>query len=84
MLDDDEMPAADEAFAAGAVEGSVFVGSQAHVHVVLDGGDTFVLTRPQIDDAPPAGARARVAWRVDESLVFARPQSDAVAAGEGA
>jgi spermidine/putrescine transport system ATP-binding protein/putrescine transport system ATP-binding protein len=84
MLDDDEAPGAGEAMASGTVEGSVFVGSQAHVHVALDGaGDTFVLTRPRIDDAPPAGARARVAWRVDESLVFPRPQSDAAAAADG-
>jgi ABC-type Fe3+/spermidine/putrescine transport system ATPase subunit len=84
MLDDDEAPGAGEAMASGTVEGSVFVGSQAHVHLALDGaGDTFVLTRPRIDDAPPAGARARVAWRVDESLVFPRPQSDAAAAADG-
>ncbi len=85
MLGDDETPATGEATATGTVEGSVFVGSQTHVHVVLDGaGDPFVLTRPRIDDAPPAGARARVAWRVDEALVFPRPQSEVAVAGDGA
>ena len=86
MLGETESPADGEAMATGRVEGSVFVGSQAHAHLLLDGGGTFVLTRPRIDDAPETGVHVRVAWRVDESLVFPRPQSEpAVAAdGEGA
>jgi spermidine/putrescine transport system ATP-binding protein/putrescine transport system ATP-binding protein len=87
MLEDGESPGAGEAAASGTVEGSVFVGSQAHVHVMLDGGgETFVLTRPRIDDAPQVGARVRAAWQVAESLVFPQPQSEPAVAvdGEGA
>ena len=84
LLDDDESPDAGEAAVAGVVEGSVFVGAQAHVHLILDGsGAPFVLTGARIDDVPSPGMRARVAWRVDEALVFPRPQSDA-GAGSGA
>lgn len=84
MLGEVETPAAGEAMATGTVEGSVFVGSLAHVHLLLDGGGAFVLTRPKIDDALESGGRVRVAWRVDESLVFPQPQSEATFAGEGA
>ena len=61
LLGEAESPADGEAMATGMVEGSVFVGSQAHAHCLLDGGEgPFVVTRPRIDDAPDAGVRVRV------------------------
>ena len=82
LLDEREAASSGEAVVTGTVEGSVFVGSQAHVHVLLDGGSVpFILTGPRIDEAPETGARVRIGWRVDESLVFPDPQSEP--AGEG-
>lgn len=83
LLGADEAPATGEAVISGIVEGSVFVGSQAHVHVMLEGGEgPFVVTQPRIDDAPDAGVQVRVGWRVDESLVFPRPQLEGEVAGK--
>jgi len=85
LLGPDETPSTGDVCVEGTAEGSVFVGSQAHVHVLLDGGaDPFVVTRPRMDDAPEPGARVRVAWRADASLLLPEAQSDDAAAGDGA
>jgi spermidine/putrescine transport system ATP-binding protein/putrescine transport system ATP-binding protein len=85
LLGPDETAATGEVSVDGTTEGSVFVGSQAHVHVVLDGGaQPFVVTRPRIDAALGPGTRVRVAWRVDESLLLPADQSDGAVAGDGA
>jgi len=78
LLEDGEKAGDDEASALGVVEGSVFVGAQAHVHVVLTGvAAPFVVTQPRIDNAPTAGTTVRVAWPVAESQLFSRAQSEA-------
>jgi ABC-type Fe3+/spermidine/putrescine transport system ATPase subunit len=71
LLRDDETAAPTEVAVGAVVEGSVFVGAQAHVHLILDGSrDAFVVTSGRMVDTPPAGSRARVAWRIDDALVF--------------
>jgi spermidine/putrescine transport system ATP-binding protein/putrescine transport system ATP-binding protein len=71
ILGDGEGPAGGEDTLSGSVESVVFVGSQAHAHVVLDlGGTPFTVTSQRPSAWVHAGDRVLVAWPVERARVL--------------
>jgi spermidine/putrescine ABC transporter ATP-binding subunit len=71
LLTPDEPPTAGEMALPAVVEAVAFVGSQVHVHLRIEPGETpFVVTTPKRDRLPTVGESLRVAWSIDDARVL--------------